>query len=83
MTGVQTCALPIYSPLLKFQPNIFPTGRQSIQFEYEKANGNYLEIEIFEGNITSFSIISDKETYNDSLTEETMFRMINDFHSGF
>lgn len=28
------------------QPEIFPTGRGSIQFEYEKDNGDYLEFEI-------------------------------------
>jgi hypothetical protein len=33
---------------LTVQPKIFPTGRQSIQFEYEKSNGDYLEFEIFE-----------------------------------
>ena len=32
----------INSPELKFQPNVFPTARQSIQFEYEKSNGDYL-----------------------------------------
>jgi hypothetical protein len=28
-------------------PDVFPTGRGSIQFEFEKSNGNYLEFEIF------------------------------------
>lgn len=33
------------------QPDIFPTGRNSIQMEYEKANGEYLELEVFEDEI--------------------------------
>lgn len=32
---------------LKLQPQIFPTGRNSIQLEFENEN-NYLEFEIFE-----------------------------------
>lgn len=35
--------------LLAEQPAIFPTGRDSIQLEYEKQNGDYLEFELFEG----------------------------------
>ncbi|WP_445381586.1 hypothetical protein [Robiginitalea sp. IMCC43444] len=35
---------------LKFQPEIFPTGRGSIQLEYDH-NENYLEIEIFENQV--------------------------------
>lgn len=33
---------------LKQIPDIFPTGRNSIQFEYELPNGDYFELEIFE-----------------------------------
>ena len=31
----------------QIQPKLFPTGRESIQIEYEKNNGEYLEIEVF------------------------------------
>lgn len=34
-------------PDMIYQPEMFPTGRNSVQFEYEKDNGEYLEIEIF------------------------------------
>jgi hypothetical protein len=40
---------------LKHQPQIFPTARQSIQFEYQKKNGDYLEFEIFENKIIVYS----------------------------
>lgn len=32
---------------LTLEPEIFPTGRNSVQFEYDSNNGNYIEIEIF------------------------------------
>lgn len=39
-------------------PSIFPTGRGSIQFEYDY-NGNYLEVEIYEnGDITYYKELS-------------------------
>lgn len=37
------------------QPQIFPTARDSIQFEYENDNGDYLEFELFDdGRIKQF-----------------------------
>lgn len=47
---------------LSIQPDVFPTGRNSIQFEYEKNNGDYLEFEIYEDRITAFQIIASEET---------------------
>ena len=32
---------------LNYSPEVFPSGRDSIQFEFEKDNGDYLEFEIF------------------------------------
>lgn len=46
---------------IKIQPQIFPTARDSIQFEYEKENEDYLEFEIFCDKIVMFSIIGDQE----------------------
>ena len=34
---------------LSVQPVVLPTARDSIQMEYEKENGDYLELELFEG----------------------------------
>ena len=39
--------------LLRIQPEIFPTGRNSIQLEYERGN-SYFEIEIFKDKIICF-----------------------------
>lgn len=71
----------VNSTSLKFQPNLFPTGRQSIQFEYEKSNGNYLEIEITNNNISGFSIISDEESNFETLRLNDLIKIINGFHS--
>lgn len=38
------------------QPDIYPTGRNSIQFEYELANGKYLEFELFDDKIGVYFI---------------------------
>lgn len=48
------------------QPKVFPTGRQSIQFEYEKKSGAYLELEVFTDRIEVFSIDEDglEKEYN-------------------
>jgi len=73
----------INSSSLKFQPELFPTGRQSIQLEYEKSNGNYLEIEIFADHFSAYSEISSEIAEYESIQFEQIFRLINDFHSRF
>ena len=37
--------------ILDYQPDIFPTGRQTVQMEYELSDRSYLEIEIYEERI--------------------------------
>ena len=44
--------------LLNYQPDIFPTARRSIQFEYEKEDGSYLEFELFNDKLQMYSINS-------------------------
>lgn len=38
------------------QPDIFPTADDSIQFEYEKSDGSYLEFEVREDGISVFEV---------------------------
>lgn len=66
--------------LLDKQPDIFPTGRNSIQFEYEKPNGDYLEFEIAEGCITAFQAISGEEIECEVNLSE-MRKMVIEFYS--
>lgn len=65
---------------LDYQPKIFPTGRQSIQFEYEKENGDYLEFELFENKISYLSIIGENELEQDISSEE-INQLINSFYA--
>lgn len=44
---------------IKYIPEIFPTGRQSIQLEFEKSNGDYLEFEVFENKVLVLKDIAD------------------------
>lgn len=65
---------------LSRQPDVFPTGRNSIQFEYEKDNGDYLEFEIYEDHITAFKIIASEETECQVSAKETR-KMVVDFYA--
>lgn len=47
-------------------PEVFPTANKSIQIEYEKTNGEYLEFEMFEDDrVHMFRINSDGTEYNE------------------
>lgn len=52
---------------LIIQPDVFPTGRGSIQFEYEKKNGEYLEFELYEDKIEYFYMDENDEEKEDIL----------------
>ena len=59
---------------LKEQPDVFPTANKSIQIEYEKTNGEYLEFEIFGDNhVHMFRVYADgtecDETFNFDLSQ--------------
>ena len=41
---------------LEFQPKIFPTCRQSVQFQYELEDRSYLEFEIFGEKVSCLEI---------------------------
>lgn len=62
------------------QPEIFPTARNSIQLEYEKLNGDYLEFEIFEdGNVNMYLLKGEFELESKLSTEE-IFQKVVDFY---
>lgn len=46
---------------LEHQPYVSITGRESVQIEYEKDNGDYLEFEFFEHYTAMFVVIDDEE----------------------
>ena len=49
---------------LNIQPEIFPTARGSIQFEYEKETGEYLEFELFDTKLKVLTMGSDGNNYS-------------------
>lgn len=53
---------------LTYQPQIYPTGRQSIQFQYELKDRSYLEFEIFENK--TMCLYVPKRVYSDAKTME-------------
>lgn len=62
------------------QPAIFPTARDSIQFEYENESGDYLELELFENERVKMFSFDHK---GKALTEEINFDSINKVVSKF
>ncbi|MGY6742541.1 MAG: hypothetical protein ACXIUQ_07390 [Cecembia sp.] len=63
---------------LPFQPEVFPTGRNSIQLEFEQGD-DYLEFEIFENKI--FSLIQfDGKDEEREVSEEEVFKLTESFH---
>ncbi len=66
---------------LNYSPEVFPTGRDSIQFEFEKDNGDYLEFEIFATKILSFSMINDITSEKKLSRINQINRILNQFYA--
>ena len=67
--------------LIEIQPDVFPTGRNSIQFEYEKKNGDYLEFEIYSNHITMLKIIGDTE-FEENVASTDLNKLVENFYAG-
>lgn len=66
---------------LKNQPEVFPTGANTIQIEFEKSNGDYLEFEFFEdGKISKFYLNSIK-SYSRNVSEKNIFKSVKEFYN--
>lgn len=73
---INKCKTILYK--LSHEPCVFPTACNSIQFEYEKETGEYLEFEIYDRSIKFFKIDSDKkEETGLFLTNNQIQEMIN------
>ncbi len=66
--------------LSTYQPEVFPTGRNSIQLEYEKENGDYLEFEIFEDGKISMYLSKGNEEVEELITVENIRRKVENFY---
>lgn len=68
---------------LDIQPEIFPTACDSIQIEYEKEDGSYLEIDLNMSDTCEVYEIKDDgsdRTYSISSNIETVFKVVNGFY---
>ena len=65
---------------LEIQPDVFPTACDSIQFEYEKENEDYLEFEIYTDRIEVFRIIGENKEGFDLPIDEDLNKIVNEFH---
>lgn len=66
---------------LSVQPAIFPTARDSIQFEYEKDTGDYLEIELFENDrVKVFSYQDNVASTIDNIAFSEVNKVVNEFY---
>lgn len=66
---------------LSRQPDIFPTARESIQFEYENDLGDYLEFELFEGGrLKKFYCGHDGDTVTEDISIDTMDEVVRRFY---
>ena len=66
--------------ILELQPEVFPTARQSVQLEYEKENGDYLEFEIFENQIIMYQEKGGKEKEK-TVNKNELNKIIRDFYA--
>ena len=53
---------------LSHQPTIYPTGRRSIQMQYELADRSYLEFEVFEDKVVCLDV--PKRIYSNAIQKE-------------
>lgn len=65
----------------KDQPKVFPTGRESIQFEYEKRNGEYLEFEIYSPKrIEMFKVLENQTELEKHVDLEELEELVKEFN---
>ena len=60
-----------------YNPFVAPTANNSIQLEYEKDNGKYLEIEIYENKIETFEIDAEKKETEQVFSINDFFKVLN------
>lgn len=68
---------------LEVQPDVFPTGEDSIQFEWEKDDGSYLEMEVFEdGRISMYLQQANGAWETDEIKSEEIGEKLHGFIAG-
>lgn len=65
---------------ISFQPQIFPTARDSIQLEYDKQNGDYIEFEIAKSSTQLFFLDHNGKHYEREIDIELIGQMVAEFY---
>ncbi len=66
---------------LENQPEVFPTGRGSIQLEYERDNGSYLEFECYDdGHVSVLHIDFEGNECESVINFEQIREMVDEFY---
>lgn len=68
--------------IMYFIPEVFPTARDSIQFEYRRPEGGYLEVEIFKDTFAMYmedgkGLVEER----DNMSREVIISEIEKFHA--
>lgn len=66
---------------LKNQPEVFPTGRDSIQIEFENENGDYLEFEFYENGKISKYYENSIKSYSRGVSEKNIYKSVKEFYA--
>lgn len=61
-------------------PEIFPVADGSIQFEYEKDNGSYLEFDIFENEVSEFIVYPDGKEIERTIESDKIAEEVKNFY---
>jgi len=69
----------LFVSLSNYQPEIFPTGHNSIQLEFENDNGDYLEFEIFENGTASMYLSKENEEVEELIAIDEICRKVGKF----
>ncbi|MCD8074884.1 MAG: hypothetical protein LUF27_07590 [Lachnospiraceae bacterium] len=70
---------------LPFQPEVFPTAAGSIQMEYEKNSGEYLEFNVYPDHVDVYLTNSNGEEFEESIygarqEYQVMEKLVRDFY---
>lgn len=65
---------------LRYQPEIFPTAIDAIQFEYRKSDGSYLEFEIYLDKANVFRVDSDKSRFTKTISLDEVKKEVDAFY---
>ncbi|MCH7771924.1 MAG: hypothetical protein IIA49_13055 [Bacteroidetes bacterium] len=68
---------------LDYQPEIFPSVRQSVQIEFEPDENHYLEFEIFIDRVKLYKRIETTKTFMENISESDAIAEIKKFRQEF